>query len=180
MYCSQKQDIVNVWKQDPWMSRNRNCECVWSVKGKGDCLYSNIQNSHWNLHQLSPGIGTYSFTVSSPGVECSTFSAAEAIHTVLIFHSTWYPVLSGGQRRCGFKASPGLLHITSNAAIESQTPWSQVQPLKCLTVRSTSCECVKQDPQIFLKMIYECLEARSMHVWQGLILALILQRVLYL
>ena len=65
------------------------------------------------LHQLPPGIGTQSLTVSSPWGECNTFSAAEAIYTVPIFCSTWYPLLLAGQWQCGFRACPRLLHMTS-------------------------------------------------------------------
>ena len=57
--------------------------------------------AHRTLHQLPPGIGTPSFTVSSPWWECSAFSAAVAIHTVPICRSTWCPLLLGSQRRCG-------------------------------------------------------------------------------
>ena len=39
---------------------------------------------------LPQGIGTHSFTVSSPWGQCSTFSAAEASHSAN-FHSSLYP-----------------------------------------------------------------------------------------
>ena len=45
------------------------------------------------------------------------------------FRSTWYPLLLGGQRRCGFNACPRLLHVTSAAGVESQTNRSRVQHL---------------------------------------------------
>ena len=67
--------------------------------------------------ELPPGIGTHSVRAYRWG-ECSTFSAAVAIHTVPIFHSTWHPLLLGGQRRCGFKDRPRLLHMTSAMGIE--------------------------------------------------------------
>ena len=62
-------------------------------KGKGNMfIYSPVSlKAHRTLYQLPPGIGTHSFTVSSAWGECSAFCAAEAIHTVPIFHSTWYP-----------------------------------------------------------------------------------------
>ena len=41
---------------------------------------------------------------------------------VPIFRSTCYPLLLGGQRWCGFKASPRLLHMTSTAGIEHRNP----------------------------------------------------------
>ena len=61
--------------------------------------------------------------------EYSTFSAAVAIHTVPILRSTWYPLLLLGQRRCGFKACPRLLHMTGAAGIEPRTARSRVQRL---------------------------------------------------
>ena len=49
------------------------------------CVHSpDIPIGSGTLHQLPPGI-KHSFTVSSPWGECSTFSAAVAIHTVPIF-----------------------------------------------------------------------------------------------
>ena len=35
---------------------------------------------------------------------------------------TRYPLLLGGQRQCGFKACPRLLHLTGASTIEPQTP----------------------------------------------------------
>ena len=66
-----------------------------------------------------------SFTVSFPWAECSAFSATKAIHTILIFvppdaHYCW--VTKGGVQ----SAIPRLLHITSGAGIEPQTPSSRV------------------------------------------------------
>ena len=40
------------------------------------------------------------------GENAAQFSAAVAIHTVPISRSTWYPLLLGEQRLCGFKALP--------------------------------------------------------------------------
>ena len=86
--------------------------------------------------KLPPGIRTHSFTVSSPWGECRAFSAAEAIHTVPIFRSTWYPLLLCG---CVFKACPRLLHMTSAVGIESRIPRSRVQrphhSAMCFTLR---------------------------------------------
>ena len=45
------------------------------------------------------------------------------------FCSTWYPFLLGGQRRCGFRVYPRLLHMTDAAGIEPHTPRSLVQCL---------------------------------------------------
>jgi hypothetical protein len=56
--------------------------------------------------------------------------AAEAIHTISIFHSTRYPLLLGGQRQCRFKSCPRILYVTSSMpGIEPQTFRSQVQYL---------------------------------------------------
>ena len=58
------------------------------------------------------GIGIHSFTVSSPWGEYSSFSAAEAIHT-LIF-------VPPGTHYCGVdsKLAQGFLHLTIAARIE--------------------------------------------------------------
>ena len=53
----------------------------------------------------------------------SQFSAAT--HSIN-FHSTWYPLLLGGQKQRGFKAYPKFVHMTSNMGIEPQYPLSQV------------------------------------------------------
>ena len=65
----------------------------------------------------------------------------EAIHTEPIFCSTWYPLLLGGQRRCGFKACLRLLHMTRFAGIEPQTPRSRVQRLNRLVMHSSKSWC---------------------------------------
>ena len=64
-----------------------------------------------------------------PGVNAAPFSAAEA---------TWYLLLLGGQRHCGFKACPKLLHVTGAAGIESQTPRSWGQSLNHLAMCSNA------------------------------------------
>ena len=50
-------------------------------------MYLFFQTAHLSstLQQLALGIGSHSFTVSSPWEECCSVSAAEAIHTVPIF-----------------------------------------------------------------------------------------------
>ena len=50
---------------------------------------------------------------------------------------TRYPLLLGGQRQCGFKACPTLLHMTGAAGIEPQTSKSRVQRLNRSATRST-------------------------------------------
>ena len=40
--------------------------------------------------------------------EYGAFPAAEAIQTITNFRSTWYPLLLGEQKRCGFKVSQGF------------------------------------------------------------------------
>ena len=50
---------------------------------------------------------------------------------------TRYPLLLGGQRQCGFKACPRLLHMTGAAGIEPQTSRSRVQRLNRSATRST-------------------------------------------
>ena len=50
-----------------------------------------------------------------PGENAEQFSAAVAIRTVPTFRSTWYPLLLGGQKRCGFKVYPRFLHMTGAA-----------------------------------------------------------------
>ena len=48
----------------------------------------------------------FSFMVSSPLGEYSTFSAANVIHNFPIFRSTWYPSLLGGQSQYGMRSLP--------------------------------------------------------------------------
>ena len=63
------------------------------------------------------------------------YSAAEASHIVPFFAPPGsHEVLLSGQRRCGFKAWPWLLYITSAAGTESQA-WSWVQHL----IKSATC-----------------------------------------
>ena len=50
---------------------------------------------------------------------------------------TRYPLLLGGQRQCGFKACPRLLHMTGAAGIKPQTSRSRVQRLNRSATRST-------------------------------------------
>ena len=114
-----------------------------------------------NLTSVTPRYGTHSFTVSSLLGEWSTFSAAVAIHTVPNFCSTWYPLLLGGQRRCGFKACPRLLHMTSATGIEPQTPWSWVIAL-------TTSQCIWPPSSNGYKVewkvvLFEWLQQQKMH-----------------
>ena len=51
----------------------------------------------------TPGIGTLSYTVSSPLGRFSAFSAADAIHNFSKFRSTRYLSLLGGQRWHGMR-----------------------------------------------------------------------------
>ena len=75
-----------------------------------------------------PGIGTNSFTVSSPWGKCSAiFCSCSHSHTTT-FHSNWYPLLLGGQR---------LSHMTGIAGIEPQTTRSWVELLCHSAKRST-------------------------------------------
>ena len=57
----------------------------------------------YNLHL---GIGTLSYTVSSPLGIISAFFVANAIHNFPIFHSTRYPSLLDGQRQYGMRSLP--------------------------------------------------------------------------
>ena len=99
----------------PW----KNCKVKVKVKV---VIYNSISaKAHGTWHLLSAYIATHSFTVTSPWGEYIAFSAAEAIHTVPIFRSTWFPLLLGGHRWCRFKAYPRLLFMTSAEGIEPQT-----------------------------------------------------------
>ena len=77
-----------------WPSWYR-CQTKSKVKVKV-VIYSLISpKAYRTLHQLTPGIGTHSSTVSFSQGEYSAFSAAVAIHTVPILRSTWYPLFVG-------------------------------------------------------------------------------------
>ena len=65
-----------------------------------------------------PGIETHSFTVWSTCGECCTISYSCGHTHSTSFCSTWYPLLLGGQRQCGFNAYRRLLHVTTTAGIE--------------------------------------------------------------
>ena len=56
------------------------------------------------------GVRTRSFTVSSPCGGCSAILCSCSHSHIANFRSTWYPLLLGGQKRCGVKACPMLLH----------------------------------------------------------------------
>ena len=92
---------------------------------------------------------THPFTVLSSWGKYSAFSAAKAIHTVSMFRSTWYPLLLGGQRRCGFKACPRDQRCGNRAL----TLWSRVQRLNHSATRST-CYIVTVYLSIFLAVVY--------------------------
>ena len=90
--------------------------CLWSVcmygclkmrwvvsYRKGVLIYTCLVQ--WTSHELHPGIRTHSFTVSSP--EGGIFHSCGHSHSTN-FHSTWYSILLGGQRRYGFKACSGF------------------------------------------------------------------------
>ena len=70
------------------------------------------------LLKLSPRFETHSFKIASPWGECSAFLAADAILTISIFRSTWFPLLLFGQRQCGSKACPRILQMVSDVGIE--------------------------------------------------------------
>ena len=95
-------------------------------KGKGRYLQSRYPRATGSADFTPvsfPGIGTHTFTVSSHWGESSAF-AAHAIHTVhvSIFRSTRYPLLLGGQRQCGFKPCPRILHMTGAAGNRTPDP----------------------------------------------------------
>ena len=83
---------------------------------------------------IPPSIGTYLYGLNSLGRMQRKFSAAVAIRTVPICRSIWYPSLLGGQRRCGFKTCPRLLHT---AGIGPQSVISRVQRLNHSATRFT-------------------------------------------
>ena len=59
-------------------------------------------------------------------------------YTTFFSRSTRYPLLLGGQRRCGFIAFPRLLHMTSTAGIKPQTSRSRVLHLNHSATSSKS------------------------------------------
>ena len=106
----------------------------WVLKGKGKRYVSR------SIIQISP-VGTADFTLftprywNSPSHSLISLGRMQRIlrscshsHNTN-FHSTWYPLLLGGQRWCGFKAYPRLLHMTDAAGIDTETPRSRVQRL---------------------------------------------------
>ena len=58
------------------------------------------------LHNLHPGIGTHSYTVSSPLGRIQRFFSSFSQSQLSIFRSTRYPSLLGGQRRYGMRSLP--------------------------------------------------------------------------
>ena len=81
---------------------------------------------------LSPNIYRYAIFIAFY-LYPSYFSAATVDPTLDL--CTRYPLLLGGHRQIRFKACPRLLHMTSAAWNEPQTPRSWVQ---CLTRSATS------------------------------------------
>ena len=83
---------------------------VYKGKGKGDYLESRYPQSSWDFTSIAPKYRNALF-----------YSLKPFTQSVPIFRSTWYPLRLGGQRCCGFKAYPRLLHMTSTAGIGPQT-----------------------------------------------------------
>ena len=113
--------------------------CLEKVKVKM-CIYSpDIPvNMFSGLYIIYPQVLELALSQSHlPREYAAQFSAAVAIRMVPIFRSTWYPLLLSRQRQCGFKACPRLLHMTSAAGIEPQTPRFQVQCLNHSATCST-------------------------------------------
>ena len=104
--------------------------CFIKVKGKGKrCVF---------IVQITP-VGSADLTLITPrcwntlsqshltGDRCSAIFYSWSHSHSTNFCSTWCLLLLGGQRRCGFKAIPRLLHMTDAVGIETQTPRSLVQ-----------------------------------------------------
>ena len=74
-------------------------------------------------------VGSAEFTLITPGIRSHYFTLI-TLWIQRIFnhphstnhHSTWYPLLLGGQRRCAFKAFSRLLHNAGAVGIEPQNP----------------------------------------------------------
>ena len=84
-------------------------------------------------------------------IECSDFFCWFSNSHRTNFHSTWYPLLLGDLKQYGFKACPRVLHMTSTAVIETQTPWSRVHHFNHLATRSYQ---YKQALNICIKLHY--------------------------
>ena len=91
-------------------------------KGKDICLTS---RSLCNIYQTLP----------FPLARIARNAAATIDPTLNL--CTRYPLLLGGQRQCGYKACPRLLHLTGASGIEPQTPRSRVPRLNRSATRST-------------------------------------------